>query len=200
MNEPRVTSLGLIFKKNIHGQTSIPNKGLYSMSHEAELYNMPAWERCGNKRMTKWTELDSFVASKMGFSINYEREYPKKDIKHMYRYSSNIANQVIKKNKLDINENDILKDVNIINTDCNLINTTLKSVPKLEKIGGNLLLDADSDLKDLTSLKEIGGKLTVAARNKEEMNKFLNKIGFMSSDGNVLIPIKKGISFIMKTY
>ncbi len=199
MNETTY-SLNELFHKNRHGSASIANKSIQTLSSEADRLNMPPWySSIDQTKPNLWNSVDTFIVRQLGFRVRYDNSFGKYK-KSLDRFSSNLTNQKLKLLKSKLSESDIIKNVNYISTDCNLVNTTLKSIPSLERVGCNLTVDATSSLKDLHNLKEIGGNLNVVAKNKEEMNEFLVKLGIMDKDGSFNTKIDGKISFIMKSY
>ena len=199
MNETTY-SLNELFHKNRHGSASIANKSIQTLSSEADRLNMPPWySSIDQTKPNLWNSVDTFIVRQLGFRVRYDNSFGKYK-KSLDRFSSNLTNQKLKLLKSKLSESDIIKNVNYISTDCNLVNTTLKSIPSWERVGCNLTVYATSSLKDLHNLKEIGGNLNVVAKNKEEMNEFLVKLGIMDKDGSFNTKIDGKISFIMKSY
>ncbi len=204
---------GLFTSKNDGGQDAIPSKSIGTVSNETYQSKCP-WRNCyrdsngnlnGTNKPKNWSVVDTFVNSELGFKVQYESVYTpysrgRAIEKKLNRYSAPLANRKIKLTKSNIKEADIMKGVKVVQEDCNLSQTTLTSAPSLKRVGYNLTLDTSSALKSLKGLEEVGGKLCVIAKNKEEMNAFLIKLGLMTKDGALIPTVKKGLDFVMKTY
>lgn len=207
---------GILSASRKSGDTGIKSRGLSQVSSDAIRGELPAWVNpCHydyvqgvpkQQKPAEWTSFDTFLSKKLGFRVNYEQErgfsLTKEKVveKSISRYSSSLANQGIKRHKADFSEADLLKGINIVETDCDLKNTTVAALPDLKEVKCNLSLDASSPLKDLSNLKKIGGKLRVFAKNQEEMQAYLKQLGLMSKDGSLLASIGEKLTFVMKTH
>ena len=150
----------------------------------------------------KWTEGDSFLAKTLGYKVEYIKDgWGKRATytKSLSRYTSPTVQQKLKQTSSTLTEGSLLKDVDIITDSLDLRGTSAISLPKLKSVWGNMTIDAGSSLKELGSLKNIAGKLTVIAKSKEDMQRYLELLGIMTKDG-LAVTIKDGIHFIMKNY
>ena len=99
-----------------------------------------------------------------------------------------------------LSEQFLMGDVDYVSDSLDLRGTQIQILPKLKSVGANLTLDTHSNLKQLPNLKRVDGKVTVIAKNKEEMNDYLQKLGIYNDKNEPQIQIKKGVEFVMKNY
>ena len=143
---------------------------------------LKGWEKMGlQSRPRVWKETDNFLCDQLGYSVKYEKLFACEKgqyLKTISRYTSDTVKQELTKNPQmkNVTENELLKGANVIAESLNLRNTTATKLPDLQKVGDNLTIDASSKLKDLSGLKKVGGKITVLAKNPEEMKGFLEEI------------------------
>ena len=192
-----------------HGYRSgILAKGIGEISGEADLarrMNATPWApwarniKEAGASPKEWCAADDFLAKRFGTLVSYDKNYARGTTKKIGRFSSNGIQSLLKRTKSELGEFDLLKGVNEIIDDCNLRGTSIETLTDLYRIGGNLTLDASSSIKNISGLKNIG-KLTVVAKNQEEMEAFLKKIGLMAQNGEMLAKIKNGVHFVMKNY
>ena len=168
--------------------------GSCNSDEECAVENMPA-------RTPQSTSPDSILRG-MGYDVRSCRRNTGKAIS---RYSSTAVQDKMRRSGIsDISENDILNKVIAVDDYCNLAKTNATEVPMLEIVNGNLTLDADSKLESLPKLRR-AGKITVVAKNKDEMYAYLRKLGILK-DGLLAVTVmksdknNKGIDFVMKSY
>ncbi len=191
-----------------HGYRSgILAKGIGEISGEADLarrMNTTPWApwarniKEAGASPKEWCAADDFLTKKFGTLVSYDN-FIRETTKKIGRFSSNSIQSLLKRTKSELSEFDLLKGVNEVIDDCNLRGTSIETLANLHRIGGNLTLDASSSIKNISGLKDIG-KLTVIAKNQEEMEAFLKKIGLMAQNGEMLAKIKNGVHFVMKNY
>ena len=157
-------------------------------------------------RPEMWTAGDSFLVRKTGTYVFYDesRVYPEgvnKVEKTVGRYSSPLVQSKLKDvHKTILSEQYLMGGVDHVSDSLDLRGTRIQSLPKLKSVGANLTLDTHSDLKQLPNLKSVKGKLTVIAKNKEEMNNYLQQLGIYNDKNEPQIQIGKGVEFVMKNY
>lgn len=160
----------------------------------------------GQVRPDVWTKGDSFLCKQIGTTVKYKesRVYPSgenKIEKTVGRYSSPLVQSKLRQLKQTVmSEQYLMGDVDYVKDSLDLKKTEITTLPKLKSVGANLTLDADSKLNDLSALKNVGGKLVVIAKNKDDMNQFLQKLGITNDKNEPQIKIKNGIEFVMKNY
>ncbi len=159
----------------------IPSRHHNSLSEDIEALNDKVRYYKGSRKFGTWTQADEFLMNRIGTKVNYEHirnrwhDYPKEKI--IGRYSSPLVRSELKKAQSALTEEDLLKGVNKIEEACDFRGTTIKSLPDLNSIGGNLILDTNSQLEKLENLKHVEGKIRVVARDKNEMIEYLQKLG-----------------------
>ena len=153
-----------------------------------------------------WTDGDTLLCKKAGTWVYYRENSgwgggENTITKTIGRYSSPLIRTELKKsNNPLMTENDLLSDVDFVSDSCDLRGTTIEALPKLKSVGANLTLDTGSKLKSLPKLKEVKGKISVIAKNKDDMNNYLRMLGLTDGYNRPRIPVKNGIEFVMKSY
>ncbi len=160
----------------------------------------------GYDRPDVWTKGDSFLCRQIGTTVKYKesRVYPSgenKIEKTVGRYSSPLVQSKLCQLKHTLmSEQYLMGNVDYVEDSLDLHKTQITALPKLKSVGANLTLDTDSELQSLSGLKKVGGKVVVFARNKDEMNQYLQKLGITNDKNEPQIKIKNGIEFVMKSY
>ncbi len=160
----------------------------------------------GTNRPEMWTEGDSFLRIKLGTKVKYNESkvYPSdKNLieKTVGRYSSPLVQSKLRDyKKAVLSEQFLMGDVDYVEDSLDLRKTEIASLSKLKSVGANLTLDTNSILKSMPELKRVDGKVTVIAKNRDEMNQYLQKLGIVNDKNEPQIKIGKGIEFIMRSY
>lgn len=137
----------------------------------------------------EWKPIDNQLVK-----LCYDVDYPSEG-KTISRFVSSFAQVKIRTRQIDVkNEQELLNGVVNIEKDCDLRETKVESLESLKKVGGTLLLDANSPIKNLSSLEEVGRKVVVYAKNREEMMAFLEKANFPFDK------LEDKLVFVMKNY
>lgn len=160
----------------------------------------------GTARPELWTKGDSFLCRRLGTTVRYDESkvYPSGNnvvVKTVGRYSSPLVQSELHKLKQTVmSEQYLMGEVDHVQDSLDLKRTEIVSLPKLKSVGANLTLDTNSRLEKLPSLKEVKGKVSVVAKNREEMNAYLQKLGITNDKNEPQIDIKRGIEFVMRSY
>ncbi|MBR6164204.1 hypothetical protein IKQ26_10020 [bacterium] len=153
-----------------------------------------------------WTEGDTFLRTKLGTKVRYKEEKVYPSCKHVItktvgRYSSPLAQSLLQRQKKAVlSEQYLMEDVDIVEDSLDLRKTEIVSLPKLKEVGGNLTLDTNSRLGKLPELKQVKGKITVIAKNKDEMNDYLRRLGLIDGYGQPKVSVGKGVELFMRSY
>ena len=199
----------LVSKNRGHGAHT-RSLGDIAAEDDAAEYNINSpWIGTSQSRPIEYRETDDFLREEMGYRVFFENDrFDRNDKKDrvLNRYSSEAVQDKLRKTRNNYTEDEILSSVSKITGSCDLRKTTVKNIPLLKEVHGNLTLDASSPLESLDSLK-YAGRITVIAKNKEEMNAYLKKLGIINNNGlanfdrrDVGGDNKSGIHFIMKSY
>lgn len=97
-------------------------------------------------------------------------------------YNASMVKNAIINSESTISESDVLRGVRIIKGECNLIGTTLENFGKVSHILGTLILDAESGLKDLSSIKRItNGVIVHNILDKKTLDAYIHEKGLSNA-------------------
>ncbi len=153
-----------------------------------------------------WTEGDTFLRTKLGTKVKYNEKKVYPSCKHVItktvgRYSSPLAQSLLQRQKdIVLSEQYLMENVDIVENSLDLRKTEIFSLPKLKEVGGNLTLDANSSLGKLPELKQVKGKITVIAKDKNDMNSYLRRLGLIDGYNQPRVSVGKGVELVMRSY
>lgn len=153
-----------------------------------------------------WTEGDTFLRTKLGTKVRYKEEKVYPSCKHVItktvgRYSSPLVQSLLQRQKNAVlSEQYLMEDVDIVEDSLDLRKTEIVSLPKLKEVGGNLTLDTNSRLGKLPELKQVKGKITVIAKDKNDMNNYLRRLGLIDGYNQPRVSVGKGVELVMRSY
>lgn len=211
-------SLAQIEKSYRQGQNCVhaDNMGTFADERRQELerktipwlnaYSGPQGGTNGETRPAVWTEGDSFLRKQIGTKVFYDERkvYPSGEhviLKTVGRYSSPLVQSKLHTQKKHaLSEQFLMENVDYVDDSLDLRKTEITTLPKLQYVGGNLTLDTNSMLETMPALKIVKGKISVVAKDKEEMNNYLKSIGLMDKKNNLTVRAKGEPELVMRSY